>query len=215
MLKSVEPTDYQCTLLSLPDRLETSIETIPAKVPYLKAEPELINHWRKQIGSDGFKVGISWQGNPQGEVDTGRSMPLSILAPLSGIPGLRLISLQYQHGLEQIDNLPNGMRVETLKGLNEREDGFIDTAAAMHCMDLVLTTDSAPAHLAGALSLPVWVMLRQVPDWRWLLEGTDSPWYPSMKLFRQRTPGDWTEVVKRVGNELTALIDPKSVKPHS
>lgn len=200
-----DPARYHCTLFSLPTVLGTCMETIPAAVPYLAAEPALVEAWRARIGAHGFRVAISWQGNPAGDVDIGRSIPLAALAPLAGIPGVRLISIQHQHGLDQLEHLPEGMQVETLENFNTGEDGFIDTAAVMQCVDLVITTDSAPAHLAGALGVPVWALLMEVPDWRWLMEREDSPWYPTMRLFRQQAPDDWGPVVQQVAAELARL----------
>jgi Flp pilus assembly protein TadD len=191
-------TDYHCTLFSLPAVLNTQLNNIPNNVPYLKAEPELVEKWKKRIGEHGFRIGISWQGNPAGDVDFGRSMPLAALAPLASIPGIRLISIQVQNGLEQLNSFPPEMSVEVLEGFNEGADGFVDTAAVMQNLDLILTTDSAPAHLAGALGVPVWTMLMEVPDWRWMMDRTDSPWYPSMRLFRQPHAGDWESVVEAV-----------------
>jgi tetratricopeptide (TPR) repeat protein len=206
MMPVEDRADFQSTLLSLPNGFGTSLETVPTRVPYLKAEPDLVEAWRRRIGSDGFKVGISWQGNPTGQADLGRSMPLAKLEPLSRIPGVRLICLQYKHGLEQLETAPAGMNIEVLGGFNEGPDGFVDSAAVMHCLDLVVTTDSAPAHLAGALGVPVWVMLMQVPDWRWLMDRTDSPWYPTMRLFRQKEADDWDGVARAVAEALEARL---------
>ncbi|MEP9387755.1 tetratricopeptide repeat protein [Mesorhizobium sp. KR9-304] len=202
--------DFQCTLLSLPDRFRTDLSTIPAEVPYLRAEDALVAEWRKILSTKGFKVGIAWQGNPSGFVDLGRSIPLRELVPLSEIEGVQLISLQFQHGLEQIQALAKPGALRVLPGFNERADGFIDTAAVMKCLDLVITTDTAPAHLAGALNVPVWVLLKSVPDWRWLLDRSDSPWYPSMRLFRQKERGDWRGVVEEVMTSLAAEVAEKS-----
>ena len=189
-------------LFSLPRAFKTTLENVPAPVPYLHAEPELVEHWKQQIGKDGFKIAISWQGNPSGDVDLGRSIPLEKLECLSKITGVRLISIQFEHGLEQLETISPDTKIEILDGFNEGPDGFVDTAAVMNCVDLVLTTDSAPAHLAGALGVPVWLMLMQVPDWRYLLEREDSPWYPTMRLFRQSKAGDWDQVVSDVEQAL-------------
>ncbi|MDF1775371.1 MAG: tetratricopeptide repeat protein [Rhizobiaceae bacterium] len=194
--------DYQCTLLSLPDRFKTELSTIPARTPYLFAEDELVSQWKERVPAKGLRVGISWQGNPNGAVDQGRSFPLSKLAPLSKVKGVELISLQYMHGTDQIEKMSDRMSLHILPGFNEREDGFVDTAAVMKNLDLIITSDSAPAHLAGALNVPVWVLLKKVPDWRWLLDREDSPWYPGMRLFRQSEDGDWAAVVAQVVDAL-------------
>jgi ADP-heptose:LPS heptosyltransferase len=123
------------------------------------------------------------------------------------LPGVRLISLQKNNGVEQLENLPAGMRVETLgDDFDSGLDAFIDTAAAMECVDLIITADTAIAHLAGALARPTWVALKHVPDWRWLLDRSDSPWYPTMKLFRQPSPGDWPSVFADIEAELAARL---------
>jgi tetratricopeptide (TPR) repeat protein len=196
--------DYQCALMSIPHRL--AIHSIPNKVPYLAAEESLISKWRDRIGTGGHKIGISWQGNPKGQIDRGRSVPLEKFAPLAGIPGVRLISLQKHHGLDQLERLPAGMKVETLGAFDEGEDAFADTAAIMECLDLVVVSDSAAAHLAGALARPVWVMLKDTPDWRWMLKRSDSPWYPTMRLFRQRAIGDWDSVFADMADALRARM---------
>jgi hypothetical protein len=162
--------------------------------------------WRARLGAHGFKVGVAWQGNPAGSVDQGRSIPLRELAPLAQVRGVRLISLQKNHGIEQIDRRPDGMTLETPgHDFDGGADAFIDTAAMMMNLDLVVSSDTSIAHLAGALGRPVWVMLKKVPDWRWLLDREDSPWYPTMRLFRQTESGDWTGVAARVADELRRL----------
>ena len=199
-------SDYYTTLFSLPARFKTELATIPWRGPYLFAEPQLVEQWRQKIGSGGFKVALVWQGNPRGDVDLGRSLPLAALAPLAGVEGVRLISAQYEHGLEQLEQLPAGMQVEVLAGFNERDDGFVDTAAVMQCVDLVITTDTASANLAGALGVPVWTLLMEVPDWRWLMERSDSPWFPTMRLFRQCKASDWASVVEEVKTALQERV---------
>jgi hypothetical protein len=177
------------------------VETVPSAVPYLKADPERIAHWRERIGAGGFRVGICWQGNPSVAVDVRRSMPLAEFAPLASVPGVRLISLQKKDGLDQLEHAR--IRVETLgDAFDSGPDSFVDTMAAMACVDLVVSPDTSTAHVAGALARPVWVALRHVPDWRWMLGRDDSPWYPTMRLFRQETPGDWRGVFERLRRKL-------------
>jgi tetratricopeptide (TPR) repeat protein len=199
--------DFQCALMSLPHWLGMDLATLPNPARYLSAEETLVARWRERIGRQGFKIGIAWQGNPRGEIDKGRSIPLASFAPLAGVPGLRLISLQKNHGLDQLTRLPSGMAVETLGDFDRGDDAFIDTAAIMQCLDLVVTSDTAAPHLAGALGVPTWVALKAVPDWRWMLDRTDSPWYPSLTLFRQSTPGDWQGVFSRMAGALRQLAD--------
>ncbi len=187
--------DQHIFLLSMPLAFGTVAETIPADIHYLRAEPKRIQYWKQRIGTEGFKVGIAWQGNIHSPADAGRSFPLTAFAGLAAIPGVRLISLQKNNGTEQLHSLPARMQVEVLvEDFDAGSDAFVDTAAVMECLDLVVTSDSAIAHLAGALGRPVWVALQHVSDWRWQLERSDSPWYPTMRLFRQNTRGDWRSV---------------------
>ncbi len=203
--ESLGKIDYHCPLLSLPQAFHTRIDTIPATVPYLHAEPELVARWRERMGGEGFKVGINWQGNRHSPADRGRSFPLRQFHRLSTIPGIRLLSLQVGAGTEQLGNLPEGMRVETLgPGFDTGPDAFVDCAAALANLDLVITSDTALAHLAGALGCPVWVVLQQAADWRWLRGRADCPWYPGMRLFRQRQRGNWDEVFEEVRAALRA-----------
>jgi tetratricopeptide (TPR) repeat protein len=187
--------DYHVQLMSLPYRLATRLETIPAEVPYLSPDPAKVARWRERLGSHGFKIGIMWQGNPQHPSDHLRSVALSEFAPLASIPGVRLISLQARHGLFQLAELPKGMAVEELGPvISDNPDGMWEIAAVMASLDLVVAPDSAVVHLAGALGRPVWVALMADPDWRWLRGRDDGPWYPTMRLFRQKKAGGWRVV---------------------
>ena len=206
-LKSDKVYDFQCALMSLPLWFGTDLNSIPDQIPYLKPEADLAARWKRRIGDQGFKIGIAWQGNPAGKIDRGRSYPLSELVPLARIPGVRLISLQKYHGLDQLAHLPSDVTVETLgDDFDSGQDAFIDTAAVMSHLDLIITLDSSIAHLAGALGCRTWVALKYVPDWRWLLDRDDSPWYPSLRLFRQETDGDWKSVFSRMAKELGSLL---------
>ncbi|HEY8288835.1 MAG TPA: glycosyltransferase family 9 protein, partial [Acetobacteraceae bacterium] len=189
--------DVVAPLLSLPVRMRAQ----PLAPPYLFADPDRVATWRDRIGMPGLRIGIAWQGFSGRHEDKGRSIPLSHFAALAAIPGVRLISLQKGEGEDQIG--AKAFAVETLPGLDEGSDAFIDTAAVMAVVDLVVTSDTSIAHLAGALGRPVWVALRKVPDWRWMLERSDSPWYPSMRLFRQTRDGDWTEIFQAMADRLT------------
>ncbi len=185
--------DYHIQLLSLPHRFATRRETIPAEVPYLSADAGKVAAWGERLGREGFKVGVAWQGNPEHASDHLRSVALAALAPLAAVPGVRLISLQGRHGLHQLGSLPAGMAVEDLgPAIGDNPGGMAEIAAVMANLDLVVTPDSAIAHLAGALGRPVWLALMADPDWRWLRTGDDSPWYPTMRLFRQGRSGDWS-----------------------
>lgn len=189
------PFDYRCPLWSLPRLLRTTLDTIPGGVPYFAAEPERVARWASLLPAGTFNIGIAWQGNPARKVDAGRSVPLRAFAPLAAVPGVRLVSLQRTHGLEQLRDLPHGMSViDPGEGFDVGADAFVDTAALMQSLDLVIASDSAVAHLSGALGRPTWVALKHVPEWRWMLRRDDSPWYPTMRLFRQATRGDWDGV---------------------
>ncbi len=181
--------DFVCPLMSLPALTGAAI---PLAIPYLSAEPDRVVRWRQRIGADGIKIGIAWQGNPGRTEDRGRSMKLHAFAPLAAVPGVRLISLQKNDGTDQLED---GPPVESLgPDFDAGSDGFLDTAAAMMSLDLIVTSDTSIAHLAGALGRPVWVALRTVPDWRWQLGREDSPWYPTMRLFRQTERDEWGPV---------------------
>ncbi len=201
-----EPFDFQCALMSLPLWFGTELPSIPNEVPYLRAEEDLVARWKKEIAGHGFTIGIAWQGAP-GTIDQGRSVPLAEFVPLSLLPGVRLISLQKTHGLDQLAAFPAGSNIETLGDeFDGGPDAFVDTAAVMSNLDLIITSDTSIAHLAGALGRPTWVALKHVPDWRWLLDREDSPWYPSMRLFRQQTAGDWKFVFAKIAQELRSVI---------
>ena len=199
--------DYQIPLLSLPRIFATEADSIPASVPYLAAEPERVAAWRERIGEDGYRIGVVWQGNPRYGADRRRSVPLKHFAPLAALPGVRLISLQAVHGLDQLKSLPDGMTVEELGDkVTANPDGVSEIAAAMAALDLVVSSDTAMAHLAGALGRPVWVALGDDPDWRWMFERRDSPWYPTMRLFRQKDRGDWAGVFAGIADALKERI---------
>jgi tetratricopeptide (TPR) repeat protein len=195
--------DVQAPLLSLPGILQTSLETIPATVPYLWPSEDMVRAWQRELPSGGpLKVGIVWQGSPLHHDDRKRSIPLEQFAPLTAIPGVQLYALQFGAGHDQLQKFSAADRVIDLA---DRISNFQDTAAIMRNLDLVISCDSAPVHLAGALGVPVWTALPQGPDWRWMLEREDSPWYPTMRLWRQRSLGDWTELFERIADQLRSL----------
>jgi hypothetical protein len=191
-------------LLSLPMLCGTTLETIPAGVPYLAADRARVDHWRACLAAiPGFKVGICWQGNPMFKNDRQRSVSLAQFAPLAELSGVHLVALQRGAGREQIAQHGQHLRIVDLPGRSEDPaEGWLDTAALIKAVDLVISTDNGVVHLAGALGAPIWVALHFVPDWRWFVNREDSPWYPTMRLFRQRRPGDWTDVFQRLALEL-------------
>ena len=201
----------QAPLLNLPSIFRTTLETVPAQVPYLQANTELVEHWRASLSSiSGFKVGIVWQGNPEHKGDRWRSIPLARFQRLAQVPGIRLISFQKGPGTEQLTNCVDPFGVLDLGNSFDQAGGFVDSAAVMKAVDLVIAPDTATAHLAGALGVPVWVALSTSPDWRWMLDREDSPWYPSMRLFRQKELGNWHDVFERMALELNELVRGKA-----
>ena len=200
--------DYHCALMSLPLAFRTELATIPAEVPYLSAEPARVERWRDRIGTQGFRVGVCWQGSTAPySMPMQRSFPLRLLQGVARLPGVRLISLQKHDGLDQLDGLPPGMVAETLgETFDAGPDAFVDTAAVIACCDLVISADTAVAHVAGALAAPTWIPLPFVPDWRWLTERPDSPWYPSVRLFRQAAQGDWSAPIGEIETALAARL---------
>ncbi|HLY06406.1 MAG TPA: tetratricopeptide repeat protein [Rhizomicrobium sp.] len=205
---AVPAFDYHVPLLSMPLAFQTNPGNCPNSIPYLRAEGDRVDKWRRRLGSKGFRIGVCWQGSKETDIDFGRSPPLRCFAGLAKLPNLRLISLQKNGGVEQLLDLPVGMNVETLgDDFDTGPDAFIDTAAVMGSLALVIASDTAVAHLSGALGIPTWVVLKHAPDWRWLFDDSDiSPWYPTMRLFRQTTSGDWSEVFAAVEARLVERI---------
>jgi tetratricopeptide (TPR) repeat protein len=204
------PFDLATPLLSLPWLLGTELDTIPADVPYLAADPTQKTSWQGKLAAlPGLKVGMAWQGNIETEKHggyIGRSSGLAAAASLAEVLGVTLVSLQKGAPSQQRAQVPFAAKVlELTDPLVMGAAEMMDTVALMSALDLIVTTDTLTAHLAGALGIPVWVVLGASPDWRWLTEREDSPWYPTMRLFRQRAGGGWSEVYERVARELAAL----------
>ncbi|MBL9080879.1 MAG: tetratricopeptide repeat protein [Planctomycetales bacterium] len=199
--------DVHAPLLSLPGAFKTNADTIPAPIPYLAAKPELLERWRESLAKfPGFRVAVAWQGNPQYRGDRMRSPPLDHFEELAKIAGVTLISIQAKHGLDQLGKVAERFQVHTLPGLDESGGAFMDTAAVMRSVDLVIASDSALVHLAGALGVPVWVPLPLAADWRWFRAREDSPWYPTMRLFRQTRTGEWSDVFRRLADALRIRV---------
>jgi len=203
--------DLHCPLLSLPLAFATTIETIPASTPYLSAGPNAVDSWRRRLASlPGLKVGLVWAGDPRPglpkatAVDARRSMRLAAMAPLGGVAGISFISLQKGAGAAQAAVPPPGLALHDFTA--ELRD-FADTAALMQALDLVISVDTSVAHLAGALAKPVWLLNRYDTCWRWLLDRDDSPWYPTLRQFRQPSPGDWASVIDRVRDALRRTVE--------
>jgi Flp pilus assembly protein TadD len=199
------PFDVHSPLMSLPKVFRTTLDSIPAAIPYLKADEMLVDSWARRLGKreGAFRVGLTWAGRPEFVSDRFRSLELSALSSLGAVDGITFYSFQKGPVARQALTPPTGMKVIPLG--DELQD-FADTAAVISQMDLILSTDTSVPHLAGALGKPVWVMLPFLPDWRWLLMREDSPWYPTMRLFRQKKLGDWAEVVDRVAKSLQSIV---------
>jgi tetratricopeptide (TPR) repeat protein len=201
--------DTYAPLLSLPAIVGQSLESVPAPVPYVHADAHLRERWRREIRKDTeshFLVGIGWQGNPAYPHDRQRSIPLKYFGQLADLPGVQIISLQKGPGTDQLRNSINDCAKIKAVLLDETSGPFVDTAALMMTLDLMITSDTAVAHLAGALGVPVWIALPAVPDWRWLLEREDTPWYPTMRLFRQTRYGCWADVFDSLTAELRKVV---------
>jgi hypothetical protein len=186
--------DVVCPLLSLPSVFRTTVETIPGGVPYLFSDPHRVARWRGDLGLFRGKlcVGVVWAGSAAHANDRKRSLSPGLLAPLAAMSGVQLFSLQKGASGEGRGGVPGGVSLVDWTG--DLHD-FADTAALISGLDLVIAVDTAVAHIAGALGMPVWMMVPCMPDWRWFLHGGDTGWYPSMRLFRQPVPGDWHSVV--------------------
>ncbi len=197
-----DPAPYQCdaVLLSLPRVFRTRLETIPADVAYLRAPADALRRWSERLAKlQGLKIGIVWAGNPEHVNDTRRSLDLTRLSPLFDVPGTSFVSLQFGPRAADLKKLKRKPPIEDLAA---KFEDFTDTAAAIAALDLVITVDTSVAHVAGAVGKPVWVLLPWVTDWRWLLNREDNPWYPTMRLFRQKKGEDFADVIARVAGEL-------------
>ncbi len=197
------PHDRHCPLMSLPRAFDTDLSNIPAAIPYLTPERGDRNRWRDQLadGPEGLRVGLVWAGNPRHRNDRNRSLPVTALRPLLGIPGVRFFNLQAGEARGALSALAPGGFEDPM----ERVRDFADTGAILANLDMLISVDTAIVHLAGAMGVPTWLLLPYAPDWRWLLDRADSPWYPSLRLFRQPRPGDWATMIGTVAAVLKAL----------
>jgi len=201
--------DKAAGLLFLPCYFKTTINTIPSKIPYLKTSGNVKRILREEIAhhKKPFNVGLVWAGNPQNENDLHRSIPLTYFETIARLPGIRLFSFQKDlHHTKQLDQLPEDITIVNLGVLFE---DFADTASAIQSMDLIICVETAVAHLAGAMGHPTWLLLSKVPDWRWLLDCQDSPWYSSMQIFRQTQTDNWSELMETVKDALMPVMTQK------
>jgi hypothetical protein len=196
--ESLPAFDLHLPLFSLPLTLER-FEPVPMNAPYLQADPRLRERWRERLGArERLNVGLAWTGSPLNDDDRRRSIAPDQWRPLLRVPGIRWVSLQVQPR----GPLPSVFADAGISDFTADIGNFADSAALVAELDLIITVDTATAHLAGALGRPVWVLLPLVPDWRWGLEREDTPWYPTMRLFRQSSRGNWEEVLERVATAL-------------
>lgn len=196
-----EAYDYFLPIMSLPKLLKHyAVDDFPNQVPYLKVDEERITKWRERISGPELKIGLIWGGSGTNPIDKRRSLPLDQFGLLKDIPNIKFYGLQKGDAANEIENLPHGLDIIDL---SPHLDDFSETGAAISNMDLVISVDTSVAHLAGALNCPTWVLIYAGPDWRWLLEREDSPWYPSMRLFRQAPRDDWQAVLEQIKNSLS------------
>ncbi len=209
--------DVYAGFVSCPMILKTTLDTVPTNIPYLHADENLVTHWREKLSHDtNFKIGICWQGNPNYSTHflrmavAAKSMPLSYFVPLFDIPGTSFYCLQIKTGTEQLQDLALDAQAKLTvfdDDFDKTHGSFMDSAAVIKNMDLVITIDTSIGHFAAGLGTPTWVLIPEPPDWRWMLAGRDTPWYPNMILFRQPTPGDWQSPMDAIAAELMTLLD--------
>lgn len=197
--------DFHIPLMSLPLIFDTTLETIPATIPYLYAQDHLIAEWKDKLSSGTFKIGLCWQGNskyqtaPLRRTVAAKSLHVKHFSKLANIPGVTFYSLQKINGVDQIDELEDSSFLHTFDAdLDTKNGSFVDTAAIIKNLDLVITIDTSIGHFAAALGTPTWILLPDPADWRWMLDRTDTPWYPNVRLFRQMKAGDWDSVINAV-----------------
>jgi hypothetical protein len=201
--------DFHAPLLSLPRFLNTTVATIPAHVPYLSADPALVAHWRDRLkGLPGFRVAINWRGRAGQGFFRLRDIPLHSLALLSMLP-ISLISLQQGATPQELAEVSPRLPIfHPGEDFDQSNGSFMDTAAIMQNVDLVVSSDTSLPHLAGALGVPVWIALPFVAGWQWMRDRGDSPWYPTARLFRQTSPEDWGGVFDQIRAALVACAEP-------
>lgn len=203
-LSNAPPHDCFAPLIHVPGVLRHSLDDFPTSIPYLKADEQRVAEWRDRLsGYPGLKVGLVWRGSPTHHADRMRSIPLVQWAPLGRLAGVHWLSLQKGPASSELDMLAGRLEVVDLGSrLDEGTGAFVETAAVLKNLDLLITCDTAIAHVAGALGVPVWLLLGYVPDWRWGLEGSSTVWYPTMELFRQKSVGEWGGVLEEVAQAL-------------
>ena len=208
----VPAADRHVRLMSCPALFGTRPQTAPRSVPYLRPDPAKVAEWAPRLAGPGLRVGVAWQGDRRFGTDRQRSVPLVAFEPLAAVPGVRLFSLQKGYGIDQLPAARRRFPVQTFDAppldADPAAGAFADTAAVMANVDLVVTSDTSIAHLAGALGVRTWVALDVGCDWRWMRDRPDTPWYPTMRLFRQAAPGDWLGVFARMADALRQGLRP-------
>lgn len=199
--------DFQLPLMSLPGAFGTQLDSIPADIPYIFPDAERVRAWQGRLADcQGFKIGIGWQGNPQYRGDRQRSIRVEEFAPLAAVPNVRLISLQKGDGARQLAKPQRPFPIVQFDDLDAAGGAFMDTAAILANIDLLVTSDTALAHLGGAMGVETWIALPFAADWRWFRDREDSPWYPTVRLFRQQARGDWRSVFERIAAEVVLRL---------
>lgn len=211
----IQAAPLKAAIMSLPGILKTKEETIPADIPYISAAPELVDLWAKNLAHDKeFKVGLCWHVEPKRErlkcPSAFRSVPLKLFEPLAKVSGVNFYSLQKINGTDQLKNKPGNLSLKTFgEDFDESHGRFMDTAAVIQNLDLIITVDTSVAHVAAALGKPVWMLLPFSPDCRWGIGRSDTPWYPTMTLFRQTEPGNFAPVLQEVAKALSMEVNKK------
>jgi hypothetical protein len=201
--KSAARCDVEAPLMSLPHLLGPVEPFWPEGGAYLAPEDDRMAYWKDRLaGHDGLSIAIAWQGDPGYRADRTRSIPLTAFAPLADLPGIRLVSLQQGPGCTQMEDIHWRDKILALGDDIDRDGAFLDSAAILANVDLMISSDTSLAHLAGAIGVPVWVALSRVPDWRWGTQGDTNNWYPGLRLFRQENPGDWNAVFKNIAHSI-------------
>lgn len=206
--------DTHIALMSLPLVFDTRLETVPSEIPYICADEKLVDYWKEQLSADThLKVGICWQGNAHYRTQAlrhtvaAKSVSAALFAPLADVKNVSFYNLQKINGEDQLANLPEGFILHSFgPDFDESHGRFMDTAALIKNLDLVITIDTSICHCSAALGANVWLLLPTPADWRWMLERTDTPWYPNMRLFRQKKPGDWHSLMLEVRDALQEYV---------
>ena len=201
-LNESDEFDLYSSLLSLPYVFNTNSKNIPNNSPYLHTNKEIDLFWKNKIKDNGLKIGICWQGNPENELDSERSFELKNFKIISRLKNVRLINLQEKYGLEQLNKLREQLKIENFLIIKNNQDPFINVAAIIKNLDLVITCDTSIAHLSGALNCPTWLILGYNHDWRWMLNNEKSIWYPSIRIFRKKNNELWEDIFKKICNKL-------------